>query len=320
MKFIHKYAFYIIVISEIISILTIGHYLYIRYRKPVLKANILGESTTPKKIKIKYENCNKSTPFKYYCEPIKNTIWEEKPSWLDKSVSYNINSNGFNSTINYEFAKKADTFRIMAIGDSHTFGIWVNTMENYPSILENLLNNSNGCGRYKHFEVLNLSLPADDVAHSTYRYKTQGEIYQPDLIIWYIKADDFFENEDEIFTLQSECAKKSISNDTVYCGQKGYDDYYKTANYNLKLADNFKAIKDFSNSIPNKILFFMYKDEEKTASALINTLKNNHIYTLNNLSYGDIPRFAEGHPNTDGYKLIAEVINNYILSDIIKCR
>ena len=81
------------------------------------------------------------TEFKYYFEPKPNEALEEKRYWPPyKKVVYTINSDGLNERYEYSPVKTKDTFRIITIGDSHTFGHYVNIENNFPEQLENLLN------------------------------------------------------------------------------------------------------------------------------------------------------------------------------------
>jgi len=86
----------------------------------------------------------------------------EKPDWLGKEVVNTINALGWHDTGHYEPEKKSGTFRIIALGDSHTYGIYVESDANWTEILEKKLNESLKCARISNFEVLNLAVPGYD--------------------------------------------------------------------------------------------------------------------------------------------------------------
>lgn len=293
---------------------------------------LLIRSNFIKKISIKtniapieknFVTCNGSV-LKYYCQPKPNTLWSDKPSWMSNQVIYHINPNGFNSNTNYLLEKRPDTFRILALGDSHTFGLWVNTDQNYPTLLEKALNSGGNCGNYKHFEVINLGYPGDDPKYSVYRYQQLGENYHPDLIIWYVKGDDFTESVDMIKPLENSCLNRiNTSNikNVETCLEKAYTSYYTSANFNKIMQQNFNIIKNFTNNYSSKLLFFTYKDLDSRELNFLISLTGKNVYLLSNLNFKDIPRFTnDEHPNAEGYKIIAKDLENFVLSDTLNCR
>lgn len=83
---------------------------------------------------------------KYFYEPLPNSKQDIPQKLLlalgyknGTKISYTINQDGLNQAKNYKTEKENAT-RIIAIGDSFTFGEKVNTLDNYPSQLEGMLN------------------------------------------------------------------------------------------------------------------------------------------------------------------------------------
>ena len=105
--------------------------------------------------------------------------------WVRQFIQYN--RDGFRDR-EYTIAKPRGKFRILAVGDSQTFGHGIERLEDtFPKQLETLLNQ--GMERPK-FEVLNFSMPGwNTVDQLQYIYK-KGFLYQPDLILL-----NFFHND-----------------------------------------------------------------------------------------------------------------------------
>src|SRR3989344_857994 len=93
---------------------------------------------------------------KYFFESIPNNIQIHTAEWLGYKVQNRINSDGLNDNIEYKIEKDDSTYRIITIGDSFTFGLYVQTKDNYPEQLEVMLNSKLKCNSVKKFEVINL--------------------------------------------------------------------------------------------------------------------------------------------------------------------
>lgn len=93
-------------------------------------------------------------------------------------VTYAINSLGFRDV---EFAeqKSPGVFRILALGDSMTFGPGVDLEQTYPKVLERLLNEGNE-GRY---QVINAGASGYSAYEEVVTWRNRGEALDPDLVI-----------------------------------------------------------------------------------------------------------------------------------------
>jgi lysophospholipase L1-like esterase len=100
-----------------------------------------------------------------------------------------INSYGFRD---YEYAlnKENKTFRIIALGDSFTFGWGVELNESYPKILEKMLNEMLAPKTGIKYEVLNFGVPGYNALEKVVFFKKLGIKFNPDLIIFQYGADD----------------------------------------------------------------------------------------------------------------------------------
>lgn len=112
--------------------------------------------------------------------------WELKPNASDRFVALDfdtvvsINSLGLRGA-EQSINKSKDTFRILVLGDSMTYGFGVENNETYSAILENLLNTE---GVEKQVEVWNAGFTAGYSPDTFYLYlREKGMNFHPDLVL-----------------------------------------------------------------------------------------------------------------------------------------
>lgn len=89
-----------------------------------------------------------------------------------------INDDGYRDR-KYPLTAGKDTFRIIALGDSVTFGSSKNVEDTYSKVLENLLND-----RYhKKIEVLNFGVSGYTTLQEVTLMKLKGMKYKPNLVL-----------------------------------------------------------------------------------------------------------------------------------------
>lgn len=180
--------------------------------------------------------------YKYFYENEKNVVRTEKADWMDRAVKYHHNRDGLNSMRDYPLEKEKGIFRIAAIGDSFTYGMYVNTKDNWATSLERKLNLQE-CGK-RTFEVINLGVPGYDVDYTIERNKLRGEQYGPDLFIWFIKSDDFSDSKELSAPFEAQILK----------GQAYSVDLYKQAlDLLFKTHDRAKIIKEQTDRLEQYI-------------------------------------------------------------------
>lgn len=104
--------------------------------------------------------------------------WYFKNTWDERFAG--LNSLGWRD---HEFTveKPSNTFRILVIGDSLTFGEGVKRIDDlYTEIIQSKLNRASGTVRY---EVLNVSMRGWNAAQYLRALKDRGLAYQPDLVV-----------------------------------------------------------------------------------------------------------------------------------------
>lgn len=98
--------------------------------------------------------------------------------WVSKNVT--LNKFGYRD-FEYEMIKPRDVYRIYVLGDSYTYGWYINDFnKSYPKILENVLKKSDST---KKIEVINASRPGYNFKAETERFINEGVLFQPDMVI-----------------------------------------------------------------------------------------------------------------------------------------
>ncbi|KPL18669.1 MAG: hypothetical protein AMJ92_07020 [candidate division Zixibacteria bacterium SM23_81] len=102
-------------------------------------------------------------------------------------VVVRTNSHGFRANKDYSYEKAPGKKRILAIGDSFTFGHGVGNDETYTAFLEDLIPNT---------EVINLGVSAYGTDQQLLVLETKGLKYHPDVVILGFYKGDIFRNDD----------------------------------------------------------------------------------------------------------------------------
>ncbi len=116
-------------------------------------------------------------------------IYEQKPggdSDID-GVENRISSQGLRDR-EYAIPKPADTFRIIALGDSVTYGLGVRAEDAFPKILENLIEKENQSGT--RVEVLNYGVNGYKTVQEVILLQEKGMQFEPDLVILEYNLND----------------------------------------------------------------------------------------------------------------------------------
>ena len=96
----------------------------------------------------------------------------------DFSVIYKMNSKGLRDK-EYDYRKSADKIRVLAFGDSNTFGEGVKYGERFTDILE--LN-------YPNLEIINLGVPGYGLDQQFLSFLEEGVKYSPDYVILFVSV------------------------------------------------------------------------------------------------------------------------------------
>src|SRR3989344_4665615 len=256
----------------------------------------------------------------YFYEPKPNNIESKKQDWLPNGYEYTItiNADSLSERFDYSADKPQDVFRIITLGDSFTYGLYVNTKDNYPEQLEDLLNSSLPCRNIKKFEVINLGMGGYDIQYAAERFKKRGLKYNPDLILWLLKNDDLDQIMEKISAKSNEYKRQmEESGELKEYEEKGiFYPYVVKATQELGETYRKEQILDYQYAAM-KSLRTIYNDPLVFLSSpfgLTNEFKdviekfvreNSHSYYYSQLPnlVGADSALPDGHPNKAGYTL-----------------
>jgi hypothetical protein len=94
----------------------------------------------------------------------------------DFSVPYNINSKGLRDR-EYPYQKPRDRIRVVALGDSLTFGEGIPFGDRFTDIAEQ---------RFKNLEVLTMAVPGYGLDQMLLAFAEEGVKYQPDVVLIFV--------------------------------------------------------------------------------------------------------------------------------------
>ena len=97
-------------------------------------------------------------------------------------VPVKINSAGLRDR-EFSLQKPKDTYRILALGDSTTFGWGAHQDKTYPKLLEQRLNEKPPAGCPDHFEVINTGVGNYNTAQEVTYFRERGRLYKPDMVL-----------------------------------------------------------------------------------------------------------------------------------------
>lgn len=297
----------------------------------IISRKTIGSTFSINPIKQDTINFNSKSRWKYYYEPKANTTEKETADWLGYEAYYTINADTLNERYTYSVPKPQDVYRIITLGDSFTFGQFVDTKNNYPELLEDLLNENIKCNNISKFDVINLGVKGYDVYYEIERYRVRGAKYNPDLVLWFISEGNFLQDNEYMLKAVKQF-RNPVSIDVNKFEIKGsYYTNWEQARLELieqtgvealltKVTDSlndFRKMHDgpvvlfgFTSKPEYKKIFHDFVASNKNAKyheALVN------IYELD----GALP---DQHPNEKGYKLIAQDVFSYLTkNNIISC-
>jgi len=269
-------------------------------------------------------NVTPAEDLKYFFEPQPNTSdsFHKRPDWLEYDPKNTINSDSLNERFDYSVEKPENTFRIITLGDSLTFGLFVDTSDNYPEKLEDLLNNNLKCKNVKKFEVINLGVPSYDIRYTVERFKKRGVKYNPDLVLWFLQGGNFYKIQDLVTSRLS-----------LYTDQKGniaekarVDILKELGEENiLKLQTGY--LKMINNYYTNKLVIFSlpHQFNDKTEKIVKNFLapRKDGYFFQTETDFNDTSKkllFPDHHPTAEGYTILSQELYDYLVQNkLISC-
>src|SRR4030042_6207548 len=150
-----KRLFICIILAEYLTCIFLGSWMI---RKIYQKINVLGAQQLTRLRKEDFI-ATYSSMLKYFYEQVPAVPRSDDWPYLPEPVVNITNTDGMNSNHEYTIPKTQNLFRIVALGDSFTFGQHVNTNESWPNLLESILDMRRTCPQKTTFEVLNMGIP-----------------------------------------------------------------------------------------------------------------------------------------------------------------
>jgi hypothetical protein len=328
MRLTQKHVRSILIVIGIMGILLVISYLLTTL---VLKKNIFVSNIIYSPINKNGVNSSPSGELKYYYEYKPDTNIDYKPEWASSNVVFTINSDTLNERFNYTVEKPANVYRIVTLGDSFTFGLGVNTKDNWPEKLEDMLNKNLPCGPTKKFEVINLGMEGYGVEYIAHRYLTRGFKYNPDLILWY-EAGSGFSRMNEVLesyrqriapTITDKEMEEARSNGNYYLAWSRATDEINKDYTSQQIANIIgSAWHKFFNirGAAPVVVTIPYDTWRYKVQRLKSWISNQRDVVLNDtgVNLNENPKTMElpdGHPTEFGHQLIAENIYKFITTN-----
>lgn len=324
-----KKIFTISIIIEVLIILGVLFYIYNKLNKGTGTLGVYSIKPQ-KKTNLVFPEIDEA---EYFYEFQPNSSFAEEAPWLPNGVggTYSINSDGLNARQDYSIEKPRDTYRIIALGDSFTNGDYVNTNENYPSKLEDLLNSKLKCTNIKKFEILNFGVGGYDIEYSVLRYKLRGRKYNADMVLWYMFNNDFLA-VNEIRTPMALKYNQELTDsgvkDVIYVNGKFFPSWIKAEKDMYEkypaaelIGREYTYLSEFGKFFNGKIVIFSDSNLPKSYTSIIKTFaaaRGNTEFFNGIKQYSKLP---DGHPTADSYTYISDILYNYLTSNnIIPCQ
>lgn len=120
--------------------------------------------------------------------PDHDLFWKLTPgfggTWDGSPIS--INSHGLRD-VDFPQIKPDGVFRILSLGESGTFGVYVNPEDTYNKVLEQLLNQNSTNKRY---QVINAGVSSYTSFQGARYLETKGMALEPDIVLVYFGQND----------------------------------------------------------------------------------------------------------------------------------
>lgn len=298
-----------IVLIQIIAI--VGILIHIK----VKNSNVLGKSSV-NTISNRKIIRTISSKYKYFYELQSNIHDVSKQLWtdVDRQVITTTNSDSMNERVDYAVEKPKNVFRIITLGDSFTYGLNVSTVDNWTEILEQNLNRKYVCKKYDNYEVLNLGVYGYDVNYAVERYRLRGMKYDPDLVVWLIKEDDFIFPEEMIRKTMFE-DEKYIESDEDYL--EIWNQIFDSIGFESLIEAQTKSLKSIRNYYKKSLLISEMTNYDKVDKVIKKYVEKDPESHLLSFNLDKELTFLDSHPNEKGHQYIADKIYVYLVKNLL---
>jgi hypothetical protein len=310
-----KKTFFLIVAIELIMIASLVFYIYEKAVRDNLSTNPIEKSA------ILY---SPTQELKHFYEPKAGSV---DPDLNDSPIKakYTINDDTLNERYDYPRLKSDKTYRIITLGDSFTYGLYVDTEDNWTEVLEDKLNGLK-CPNIVKFEVINLGVHGYDTRYAVERYNKRGVKYQADLVIWLFV--DMLRIDEKLIPFSNQYEKKLGNTDDYYLPwRQARLDIMDSLGVSGVIAYQKKSLQLFEDLYKGQLLVVpswriaKNSPEEKLLKEFSATGKSFHyLNSIQTLSDKSLLFDTDPHPNTKGHDYIASQLLKYLSgSDIFSC-
>ena len=197
---------------------------------------------------------------------------------LDRTTHVKINSDGFRDR-EFSVSKPLNTFRIIVLGDSFTFGQGLELNETFNKILETRLNSLNDG---KVYEVMNFGVGGYNTLDEVEFFKEKGLKYKPDVVIIGFFHNDFEDN----FEIKN---RISLRMEQGNFNRTNISKYEYETNLNILMS---QVVGDFDMEVFNNTTKFEYYWEKIVSQPLANLSDlskfNNFTVVIATLDYAEL--------------------------------
>ncbi len=274
-----------------------------------------------------------NTDLSHFYEPKENSVITNSQTarpWLGDNPVYHINADSLRDRYDYAVEKPSDTFRIVVLGDSFTYGLYVKDGENYSEVLEDNLNKLD-CKNYKKFEVLNMGVSGYDLRYNIERFKIRGQKYNPDLVILFLIQDDFtIINETYLVKIEEYIKTNNPDQNEINAFGTYLQKTFEKSFMDKILEYQKKSLELFNKLYSGQLLIYSPTDFLSTDLVDIDSLLSEYVFSRPKTSLYrtniDLVKsekvFAgDGHPTSKGHADIAVDIQNYLIKNsLLQCK
>lgn len=312
-----KHLFILLIAIQLLAILFLGKKIYID------KTNTLGISVNVDSGAGKDVRLNPNSKLRYFYEPVADTTVSESRPWdQTKVISTTINNDTLNNPTIAVPGSNSPT--IVTIGDSFTYGQYVESKDSWVRLLEKEAQRTNDV------TIINLGVPGYDIEYAVERFRIRGQKYDPKLVIWFLKDDDFvsiaerltpiIEEEQKIFEKQemreySELfIPKKGHSDTVFI-ERALSRFLETSGGIKNIYEyQYKRLRLLREYYGGNIVVMYLPLNMKHLEILKKWAKNDNKVILMQLPNLDKKTtFPDGHPNEAGHQSITHAIFQFLI-------
>lgn len=279
---------------------------------------------------------NPAENLKYFYEPAPNTEERVNP-WVPMKAVYTINSDGLNERFDYNLEKKSTTFRIITLGDSFTYGLYVDTEDNWAEVLEDVLNAELSCKNLLKFEVINLGVHGYDIQYSVERFRRRGQKYNPDIAVWFIRDQDIIQINEVMLEKERRYADqmqasgefdREVKKGNYYPSwSKAFRETYQEIGEENILKTQGQFLAELRRLYKKPLVIITFATIKSKYKAFLKNFADDSSDTYffdqvtDIFQHDELHFISDNHPNQKGHKKIAEDIFNYLIENqLIPCK